>query len=372
MTASSLENIPLIKPYIPEEALGQIGDVLASGYMTEGPVTRELESLFQDYLGCSHAFAVCNCTVGLEAALRAIGVGSGDEVIVPDYTYPASASVVHLVGAVPVLVDVEPSSMLIDLEQAAKAMTSKTKAIMPVSIFGNPLDFDAILEFKKKHNVAVIEDAACSIGAKFKDKMVGAWADISVFSMHPRKFVTTGEGGLITTDDPEHARFIDSYKHFGIQKAEDREGMVFGMMGTNYKLSNILSALGVSQMKIVDTLLNRRIELADRYTDLLKDVPGIDIPSVVEGGRHSFQTYCVHVDDRDRIMNALREQGIEAQIGTYALHLHPAFQNESVCRVHGQMKGSVSAFRRALALPLFHEITADQQERVVEALKALV
>lgn len=367
-----MEKIPLIKPFIPDDALGRIENVLSSGYMTEGPVTRELESMCSDYLGVSHVFAVCNCTVGLEAALRAVGVGLGDEVIVPDYTYPASASVVALVGAKPVLVDVDSSTMLIDLEKAAAAVTPATKAIMPVSIFGNPLDYDALNAFKEANKVSVIEDAACSIGAKFKETMVGTGADITVFSMHPRKFITTGEGGLITSDNPEIAEFIDAYKHFGIKTAANRGSMVFSMMGTNYKLSNIQSALGVSQMKIIDTLLNRRIEIAERYTEMLQGVPGIEIPTVSTGGRHSYQTYCIFLEERDRIMKEMREQGIEVQIGTYSLHLHPAFQNEAECRIHGTMEGSLLSFRRALALPLFHEITAEQQDQVITTLKDLL
>ena len=367
-----MEKIPLIKPFIPNDTLNRIGDVLKSGYLTEGPVTKELESLCKDYLGVSHVFAVCNCTVGLEAALRAVGIGPGDEVIIPDYTYPATASVVHLVGALPVLVDVDPSTMLIDLEKASKSITPRTKAIIPVSIFGNPLDYSALQSFKEAHDLIVIEDAACSLGAKYKETMVGNWADISVFSMHPRKFVTTGEGGLVTTNNPDYAAFIEAYKHFGIQKATDRKGMVFGMMGTNYKLCNIQSALGVSQMQMIDELLKRRTELAKYYTQRLKGVSGIEIPSIVEGGCHSFQTYSVFIEDRDRIMHTMRDSGIEAQIGTYSLHLHAAFQNESQCRISDSMTGSLSSFKKTLALPLFHEMSTTQQERVCQTLESLL
>lgn len=367
-----MEKIPLIKPFIPQDALNRIGNVLNSGNLTEGPVTREFESLCKDYIGVKHTFAVCNCTVGLEAALRAIGIGPGDEVIVPDYTYPATASVVHLVGATPVLVDVDPASMLIDLEKAAAALTARTKAIMPVSLFGNPLDYDQLKQFKEKHGLIVIEDAACSIGAKFKETMVGAWADISVFSMHPRKFITTGEGGLITTNNADYAAYIDAYKHFGIQKSAEREGMVFGMMGTNYKLCNIQSALGVAQMNMIEQLLQRRLDVARRYDEVLQNMDGVTLPSVVSEGRHSYQTYSVFVDNRDQIMKSMRSQGIEAQIGTYSLHMHPAFQDDSDCRIHGELTGSSTAFMKALALPLFHDMTEAQLERVCQVLKSLL
>ena len=367
-----MEKIPLIKPFIPKDALGRIGEVLKSGYLTEGEVTKEFESLCKQYIGVSHAIAVSNCTVGLEASLRALGIGPGDEVIVPDYTYPATASVVHLVGAMPVLVDVDPSSMLINLDKASEAVTPRTKAIIPVSLFGNPLDYDALNAFKQEHSVWIIEDAACSLGAKYKDSMVGSLADVSVFSMHPRKFITTGEGGLVTTNNPQIASYIEAYKRFGIQNIADREGVVFGMMGTNYKMSNIQAALGVSQMKMIDELLTRRISFASRYTQLLRDVKGIEIPSSINGGRHSFQTFCVFVEDRDQIMCAMNEQGIETQIGTYSLHLQPAFQNKTQCRISADMTGSLASYNRALALPLFHEMTQELQDHIVAVLKALL
>ena len=364
-----MEKIPLIKPFIPDDAVKRIENVLRSGFLTEGTVTKEFETLCKDYIGVNHAFAVCNCTVGLEAALRAAGIGPGDEVIVPDYTYPATASVVHLVGAIPVLVDVKPDSMLIDLEKAASAITSCTKAIIPVSLFGNPLDYEKLRQFKEKHGIIVIEDAACSLGAKYKDTMVGAWADISVFSMHPRKFVTTGEGGLVTTNNSEYAAFIDAYKHFGIQKSAERESMVFGLIGTNYKLCNIQAALGVSQMYMIDKLLERRLALARKYDEMLKDIEGVKLPSIVSGGVHSYQTYIIFISDRDRVMKSMREQGIEAQIGTYSLHTHPAFQNDSIRKLCGDLNGSLESFNKTLALPLYHDMTPVNQAKVVESLR---
>ena len=204
--------IPLIKPYITQEVKDKVCDILDSGYLTEGAATRELENSFRDYVGCKYALAVCNCTVGLEMALRAMRVGPGDEVIVPDYTYPATASVVEIVGARIILVDVDPRSMLIDYEAVERAITDKTRAIIPVSIFGNPLDYQRLTRIKEKYNIFIVEDAACSIGAEFKGTKVGNLADISVFSLHPRKFITTGEGGIVTTNNEKWARWMDSYK----------------------------------------------------------------------------------------------------------------------------------------------------------------
>lgn len=368
-----MDKIPLIKPYLPPGTKERVGAVLDSGYLTEGPVTREFERVFAKYVGAAHALAVCNCTVGLEAAMRVLGIGPGDEVIVPDYTYPATASVVDLVGATVVLVDVDPSTMLIDMDQVERAVTDRTKAVIPVSIFGNPLDSGRLLEFRRRTGIPIVEDAACSIGASFRGRMTGSEADISVFSLHPRKFVTTGEGGVITTQDAKRAAWMDSYKHFGMATGEAaREGIVFERIGTNYKLSNILAAVGLSQLEVVNELLERRRSLAARYDKAFSGVKGIEMPRILEGGLHSYQTYCIFVKERDRVMATLRQRGIEAQIGTYALHRHPAFAAGPRCRWHGEFPGSRRAFESALALPLFHEMTVDQQDRVVSELRSVL
>ncbi len=364
-----MNRIPLIKPFIPSDALVRIGEVINSGQLTEGAVTREFERVFRDYVGAAHALAVCNCTVGLELALRALGVGPGDEVIVPDYTYPASASAVTMLGATAVLVDVDPASMLISESAVRAALTPLTKVVMPVSIFGNPVDYSWLQALQTQRGFRIVEDAACSIGAAFQGRKVGSWADISVFSLHPRKFITTGEGGMVTTDNAAWSEWMDSYKHFGIASQNAaREGIVFERFGTNYKLSNILSALGLAQMAHIDTLLERRQFLAARYNRLLGANPKVEIPRTPSGGMHSFQTCCVFVRDRDRIMTQLRAQGIEVQIGTYALHRHPAYRPGALVRHAGDFSGSRQAADQALALPLFHEMTEEQQDRVVEAL----
>lgn len=385
-----MSRIPLIKPFIPADAIQRIADVINSGQLTEGAVTREFERVFREYVGAKHALAVCNCTVGLELALRALGVGPGDEVVVPDYTYPASASAATMLGATAVLVDVDPDSMLLTEESVRAALSARTKVVMPVSIFGNPVAYDWLLALREQHGFRIVEDAACSIGAAYCGRKlgecsacpigaapcgrkVGAWADISVFSMHPRKFITTGEGGMVTTDDAVLAGWMDSYKHFGIaSQSAAREGIVFERFGNNYKLSNILSALGLSQMAHVDDLLKRRQELAARYYRLLSGHPAIRIPTTPEGGEHSFQTCCVFIADRDRVMTRLRAEEIEVQIGTYALHRHPAYSVGPLVRHATDFQGSRRAADQALALPLFHEMTFEQQDRVVAALIAAV
>jgi dTDP-4-amino-4,6-dideoxygalactose transaminase len=364
-----MKKIPLIKPYLNEAIKDRVFEVLESGYLTEGPITCELEKMFSQYTGASHALAFTSCTTGLETALRAMGVGSGDEVIVPDYTYPATANVVNIVGATTVIVDVDPNNMLIDYSEIENAITSYTKAIIPVSLFGNPLDYDRLNSIKNKYGIYVIEDAACSIGASFRGKKVGQFADISVFSMHPRKFITTGEGGMLTTNNSDWAHWIESYKHFGMEISTPNKAISFQYPGSNYKLSDLLAAIAVEQMYLIDELLSRRVELANNYKKLIDGNSAIKLPQTTELGEHAYQSFCVFIDNRDQIMHDMRNKGIEVQIGTYSLHQHPAFSKHSNCRIHGDMQGSSYVVEHTLTLPLFHELSFEDQKYVIRSLE---
>jgi dTDP-4-amino-4,6-dideoxygalactose transaminase len=364
--------IPLTRPYITQEVKDKVCEVLDSGYLTEGNVTREFEDSVRDYIGCEHAIAVTSCTTGLEVALRALGVGVGDEVIVPDYTYPATASVVDIVGAHIVIVDVDPKTMLVDYEALEKAITPRTKAIIPVSLFGNPLDYERLRAIKEKHGVYIVEDAACSIGAEYKGVKVGNLADISVFSLHPRKFITTGEGGIITSNNSEWVEWMRSYKRFGVEDIQARVGSRFERIGTNYKLSNIQAAVGLVQMKYISELLSKRQLLVKNYVNLLKDNGGVGFQQVSQFGTHSYQSFCIFIKDRDTVLHNMREQGIEVQIGTFSLHMHKAFKENSNCQINGDMKGSTYAFEHCLALPLYHDMSNDEQEYVVEKIIQII
>lgn len=362
--------IPLIKPYINQKIKDKVIEVLESGYLTEGPVTHEFEKIFGGYVNVKHSIAVTSCTTGMEIALRAMGIGPGDEVIVPDYTYPATASVVSIVGAHCVIVDVNPNNMLIDYDAVEKAITSKTKAIIPVSLFGNPLDYDRLNEIKRKYGIYIMEDTSGAIGAEYKGQRVGSFADISVFSLHPRKFITTGEGGMITTNNDEWANWMNSYKHFGMNMINsEREGIQFDIPGTNYKLSNVQAAIGIEQMLIIDELLKNRRMLASGYLELFSKVSGIKFPTVVEHGKHSFQSFCILTKKRDEILKKLRPQGIEVQIGTYSLHMHRAFQNKEYFTFKGDLKGSIQSFNQCLTIPLYNDLSQEEQNYVVKSIK---
>jgi len=363
-----LKKIPLIRPYMSKEIKDKVCEVLDSGFLTEGPVTQKFEEAVREFLGCRHTLAVTSCTTGLEMALRALGIGPGDEVIVPDYTYPATADVVAIVGARVVLVDICRDTMLIDYDALEAAITDRTRAMIPVSLFGNPLDYDRLAALKEKYGLYLVEDAACALGAEFKGVKVGNHADIAIFSCHPRKFITTGEGGIIVTNNPGWAEWMESYKHFGMGRSDSRAGTIFERIGTNYKLSNLLAAVGLGQMQKITELLARRLELAHNYIAMLKGVPGVALPRTTDLGKHSWQSFCIFIENRDAVMADLRQNGIEVQIGTYALHLHPPFFASAACRHAGTLSASKYAFDHCLTLPLYHDLTPADQETVVREL----
>jgi len=364
--------IPLIKPYIDELIKSRVLTVLESGFLTEGHVTKSFEEKFCEFAGCQYAIAVTSCTTGLELALRATGIKPGDEVIVPDYTYPATADAACLVGAHIVVVDIDPHTMLIDYDKIEASITPKTKVIIPVSLFGNPLDYDRLNEIKKKYGIILIEDAACAIGAEYRTKKTGNLADMTVFSFHPRKFITTGEGGMITTNQKNWADWMRSFKKHGIVYDESGKVAGFDFIGSNYKLSDILAAVGLAQMEHFDKLFINRRQLADNYISLINNSRNIIIPQTTPNGLHSYQSFCVFVNDARRLIVPMAKAGIQVQIGTYALHRQKAFSNNSNCRFFGEMTESEMAFQTCLALPLYNDLTIQEQKLVVENLITLL
>jgi len=362
--------IKLIEPVVGEEELQAIRSVLESGWLTEGPMTRKFEIKFADFVGSKHAVATSNCTTALELALRVLDIRPGDEVIVPDFTHPATGSVVVWIGAKPVLVDVDLFSYNIDAKEVEKAVTKNTRCIIPVSWGGNPLNMRPLKKLKEEHDLFIVEDAACSIGAEYNGQKTGTMADMTCFSFHPRKVITTGEGGMITTDNDEYAEKVRSLKKFGVKLVDGNSKFV--LHGTNYKLSDVLGAIGVKQMDKVEAIINKRIELAKRYTELLEDVDLIRAPRAEENVKHTYQTYAAYVEKegmRDRMIAELGEKGIETQIGTYALHMQPSFRKTK--RI-GKLERAEKLDRNLLALPMCHSMTRVDKEYVVSEIKRIL
>ena len=357
------KKIKLIEPMVGDEELSLVKEVLESGYMTEGPKAREFESGFAELVGAKHAITTSSCSTALQICVDAYGIGPGDEVIVPDFTYPVTADVVRLRGGSPVLVDVSETTYNVDPEEVRKALTDKTKGIMPVSLFGHPLDMAPIREIAEDNGLFIVEDAACSTGARYKDERTGSMADMTCFSFHPRKVITTGEGGMVTTDNDELAEKAREMKKFGMKLVDGR--WQFMTIGTNYKLSDVLAAIGVVQLQKIDAIIGRRRELASIYDGLLEENELLKRPETEDGVLHTYQTYATLVmkeNFRDRLIKDMAERGIETQIGTYSLHVQPSFRD--VMRV-GDLVCSTKLFENLFALPMSNSMTPEDQELVV-------
>ena len=364
------KKIKLIEPVVGKEEIENVSRVLRSGWLTEGPRTEELEERIKQYVGVNYAIAATSCTTAIELALRALEIGPGDEVIVPDFTHPATGNMVRWVGATPVLVDVDFFSYNIDPKEVEKAITKKTRCILPVSWGGNPLETRPLEEIREKHDLRIVEDAACSLGAMYEGKKTGTTADITCLSFHPRKIITTGEGGMAITDNLTYAERVKHLKKFGMTTTNGE--ITFTGDGTNYKLSDILAAIGLAQMDKIETIIKRRIELAKHYTDLLAEVDSVRPPEKKNKAKHTFQTYAVYVEKdgiRDKIIKDLRKRNIETQIGTYSLHLQPSYRQAK--RV-GKLERAEKLYRNLLSLPMCHSMTKTDQEYVVSELKKSV
>lgn len=355
--------IKLIEPVVGEEEINEVNKVLRSGWLTEGRKTKEFEAEVKKYVGVNYAFATTSCTAALELALKTLEIGPGDEVIVPDFTHPSTGNVVSWVGAAPVLVDVDLSSYNVEPAEIEKAITKKTKCIMPVSWGGNPLDMAPLIEIKEKYGLPIVEDAACSLGAEYNGKRTGTLADITCFSFHPRKVITTGEGGMVVTNNSAFAEKLEGLKKFGMKTKNGK--ITFVGPGINSKLSDVLSAIGLVQMKKIDAIINKRLELAHGYNKLLVDTKFIKLPEKRVNTKHIYQTYAVYIEKdgvRDKIIEDLQKENIETQIGTYALHMQPSY--EKVKRI-GKLEKAEKLYSNLLTLPMCHSMTKEEQEYVV-------
>lgn len=357
--------IKLAVPDVGEEELEEIKKVLESKYLIQGDKVEEFEDSIGNYLGVRHAIAVSSGTAALHLALMALDINVGDEIIVPDFTFPATSNVVEVVGATTKLIDIELDSLCIDINKIESRITQKTKAIIPVHAFGQSADMDKIMELAKKYDLKVIEDAACALGTEYKGEKVGSIGDIGCFSLHPRKAITTGEGGLVVTNNDELAERIRVLRNHGISTIDGKNQFI--MAGLNYRLTNIQGAMGVVQIRKLDKINNKRKELALLYNDLLKDCKHIRLPEEKDYGKHVWQTYHILLDDsikRDRLIEQLKAKGIETNFGAYAVHQQPYYQEKYNCD-KSEFYNSIYAHRKGLALPLHNELIKSDIEYIV-------
>jgi perosamine synthetase len=353
-TDAGTELIRLAWPDVGPAEAETVAEVLESGQLTMGPKVTEFEHALAAASGTEYAVVVSSGTAALHLAVLALGIGAGDEVLVPAYTFPATANVVALAGAKPVLVDVDPETMNLDPEKVT--VGPRTRATIAVDLFGRPARIDELPD-----GVPIIEDAAGALGAKRRGRPCGSLGALACLSFHPRKIVTTGEGGAVTTDDPEVADAIRRMRHHGIEPRGDFE---IARPGLNYRLSDILCAVGIPQLARLEQLLEARTRIAAGYAERLRGL--VDLPSADEGDVHGWQAYVIQVDDAATVISVLREQGIEAQVGTYALHRLAAYRDQ------GDFPGAWRVFDRAVALPFHTRLTDSDLDRVAEALTRIV
>lgn len=352
-----------------DAAIADVGTVLASGVLTNGPRTAEFESLVAELTGVRHAVAVSSGTTALHVVLAALGLGRGDDVAVADFTHPATANAVVAVGAQPLLVDVREDTYAIDAGALREALTPQTRAVIAVDPFGLPADYATIeAVLADRPDVVLVADAACSLGGSFHGRPCGSIGRAATFSFHPRKVITTAEGGMVTTDDGDLAHRMRRLRNHGGEPS----GAAFRFVepAFNFRLSEVHATLGVHAARRLRDVVDRRRALAARLTAALTGVPGVVPQRIPDGSASTFQSFVVRVAegiDRDTIVAGLRARGVESTIGTYALHAEPAFSK--LCgTAPGDLPRSYGLARRTLALPLHQALGDDDVDRVADEL----
>ena len=373
--------IPVSRPWFGAEEESAVVATLRSRWVAEGPRVAEFEKAFAAYLGQAEAIAVSSGTTGLHLALQALGLGPGDEVIVPSLSFIATANCVVHAGATPVFADVDLATYNLSVASAEAALSSRTRAILLVHQAGLPADLDAFRALAARAGVTLVEDAACAIGSRLRGRLVGGDSAIGVFSFHPRKLLTTGEGGMIVTSDATLAARLRSLRNHGVSmSAYDRHAAgaaiieSYGTVGYNFRMTDLQGAVGLVQLGRVEDFVTRRIELGERYTRAFNGHPGIVVPSVAPDVRFNYQTYQVRLTEksqiaRDALMRAFLEQGISTRRGIMASHREPSYR-ERPLRV--PLPATETANRDAIVLPLYHDLEPHDQDRVIKTALELV
>jgi perosamine synthetase len=372
--------IPYGRQTIDEEDIKAVIEVLRSDWLTTGPKVAEFEAVLARYVGANYAVAVSSGTAALHCAMYALGIGPGHEVIVPTMTFAASANCVVYQGGIPVFVDVAPDTLTIDPEDVERKITPRTKAIIAVDYAGQPGDYAALREIADRHHVALVADACHSLGATYRGRSVGSLADLNVFSFHPVKHITTGEGGMVTTDNETYAKRMRIFRNHGItydHRRREAQGPWFYEMvdlGYNYRITDFQCALGMSQLQKLPLWLARRQEIARQYDAAFAEIKGITPLTAKVDVRHAYHLYVVRINQdetgmgRGEFYQALRSQGIGVNVHYVPVHLHPFYQ-ERFGTGWGRCPVAESAYEQILSLPMYPAMTDEEIKIVVQAME---
>ena len=380
----SSEFIPFHKPAIGEEEIRSVVETLRSGWLTTGPKVKTFEAEFAKYINSSHAVAVNSGTAALHLALEAVGLKSGDEVIVPTMTFTATAEVVLYLGARPVLVDCRTDDLNIDVDRIEAAISSNTKAIIPVHIAGRPCAMDQILAIAQTRGLRVIEDAAHALPASHHGRQVGAIGDITCFSFYATKTITTGEGGMATTENPDWAKRMRMMSLHGISldawdRYTEKGSWYYEVLrpGYKYNMTDIAAALGIEQLKRCDGFYQARRRIAEQYNEAFADLPEIQAPACGSDLQHAWHLYIIQLNlerlsiDRQDFIKALNNRRIGTSVHFIPLHLHPFYKQTFGCQASDFPQAS-AAFERIVSLPIYPAMTEQNVSDVIAAVRHLV
>lgn len=361
--------IPISKPYISVEEEEACREVLRSGWIMQGPKVAAFEKAIAEYVGTPYAIAVSSGTAALHLSLLVLGIGNGDEVLVPSFSFIASANCILYVGAKPIFVDIDSKTYNIDPRDLEKKITGKTKAVITVHQIGLPAEMDAIKKICKTHKLFLIEDAACALGAEYKGKKIGSFGDLACFSFHPRKSITTGEGGMITTNNKTLYKKLQLLRSHGAMKKNGEE--VFITLGFNYRLTDLQAAIGLMQFKKLPGILQKRLLLAKQYDEAFKKNRWITTPFVPAHVKHTYQSYLIQTHhpkiSRDKLAAVLLQNGIVVKKGIMCIHKEPLYRSFKTT-----LSVTEDVAKHSLLLPLYVQLTTLEQNYITSSVLSML
>src|SRR5450755_273547 len=373
--------IPIAKPYLTKKEAKAAYNTILTGWITQGPRVAEFEQKFAAYTGAKYAVAVSNCTTALHLAMIVSGVGTDDEVICPSMSYIATANAIKYVGAKPVFAEINPANYNLDIHDVAKKITAKTKAILLVHQIGMPADIDAFKELASKHNIRLIEDAACAAGSSYKGAKIGSHSDLVCFSFHPRKVITTGDGGMITTNNEAYYNRMKLLRQHGMsvndRTRHESSKVIFEdhlEVGYNYRLTDIQASVGIQQLEKIDWIVGKRRKIASKYHKAFKKIPGIQLPLEKKGYFSNYQSYSIYLKDdcslnRNDIMQKMLDAGVSTRRGIMTSHRETAYKTEYAGL---SLPVSEKACDRSIILPLYVPMKDEDTEKVIATLKSIL